>query len=129
MDVGRGLRRAALATAAAGLVFVSCWGDPRTRGKAVRLDVEPGKDATVVVEGLDRELLAELDGLTQEEWREIFPVYTGQDFPAEDDDKPAILGSYAVEGDVIRFRPRFPCVCSRGVNTVNRTSSTSRLSV
>ncbi len=109
MALGRPPRRALLA-AAAGLVLAACWGDPRTRGKIVRLDMAPGSDATVVVEGLDRELLAELDDLPEEEWREIFPVYTGQEIPEEGEGKPAILGSYAVEGGVVRFRPRFPLI-------------------
>ena len=48
--------------------------------------------------------------LARSDWRTILPVYTGSEFTKEDNAKAAMLGSYEVESDLIRFTPRFPFV-------------------
>ncbi len=79
---------------------------------ALRLDADAGSPAygTVEVVGLDAATLALLrQGLTADEWRAVFPVYTGSRIPAAGE-RPPVAGSWAVEGEVLRFRPRFPLV-------------------
>jgi hypothetical protein len=64
---------------------------------------------TVDVTGLSKEVLAGLVrlGSDTEKWNKVFSVYV--DRPGKDrKDQPAILGSYRVEKDVLRFEPRFP---------------------
>lgn len=71
-----------------------------------------GKDATVEVIGIDRETLSALEKqpeLTRERWMSCLAVRVLPALPsATTTDTPPLLGSYRVEGDVIRFVPRFP---------------------
>jgi hypothetical protein len=70
-----------------------------------------GKSApTVDVAGLSAADLAAIGklGLQGEAWSELFAVYV---VPGAGKERgPALAGSYRVEGDVLRFRPRFPLV-------------------
>jgi hypothetical protein len=73
-------------------------------------------DARPVVEvaGLPPETLKALARLEQtpEQWQRLFAVYVERG--GERGKQPAMLGSYRVEKDVLRFEPRFPLV--RGVS-------------
>ena len=45
-----------------------------------------------------------------DDWRMIFPVYTGSEFPDADSGKPPVTGTYVFDDRSIRFRPRYPLV-------------------
>ncbi|MCH8127247.1 hypothetical protein IIC38_15025 [candidate division KSB1 bacterium] len=47
--------------------------------------------------------------LSTRQWQEFFSVYTGKEIPL-DSKHPPIMGSYSVDGKIIRFQPRFPFV-------------------
>jgi hypothetical protein len=84
-----------------------------TKAPVIRLNESKGA-VTVNVTGLSKETLAGLSrlGNDTENWSRVFAVYV--DRPGKDrKDQPAILGSYRLEKDTIRFEPRFPLV--RGV--------------
>jgi hypothetical protein len=63
----------------------------------------------VSVRGLPPSTLERLAGEPREraDWVTLFSVHTAD---AIESDRPAVLGDYAVEGDAIRFRPRFSFV-------------------
>ena len=71
-----------------------------------------GKDATVEVIGIDRKTLSALEkqpGMTRERWMSCLAVRVLPALPSVTaSDTPPLLGSYRVEGDVLRFVPRFP---------------------
>ena len=73
---------------------------------AVRLDPAAG-----VVEAVDlpAAVLGHLGRLTDDDWRAIFPVYTGSQLPT-DAGKPPVAGTWVLEDRVVKFRPRFPLV-------------------
>jgi hypothetical protein len=72
------------------------------------------KEPVIEVAGLSPEELKALAKLEQtaEQWQALFAVYVERG--GERDKQPAMLGSYRVEKDVLRFQPRFPLV--RGVS-------------
>lgn len=67
---------------------------------------------TIDVIGLDPADLAMLAKVSFDasQWRAFFAVYVlkGANDPATD--RPAVLGSYRVDGGIVRFEPRFPLV-------------------
>ena len=71
-----------------------------------------GKDATVEVIGIDRKTLSALEKqpeMTRERWMSCLAVRVLPALPSvKVTDTPPLLGSYRVEGNVIRFVPRFP---------------------
>ncbi len=69
-----------------------------------------GTDANVEVIGIDRKALAALakSGMTRERWTSCLAVRVVADHPRKATDMPPLLGTYQIEGDVIRFVPRFP---------------------
>jgi len=72
------------------------------------------KEPVVEVAGLlpkELKALARLEQ-TPEQWQTLFAVYVERNGKREK--QPAMLGSYRVEKDVLRFEPRFPLV--RGVS-------------
>lgn len=75
-------------------------------------DVSHGRNTgTIEVTGIDPEILQKLDALKpdQLQWNELLPVKTIDSISVWQA-HPTILGAYAIEGDVIRFSPRFPLV-------------------
>jgi len=46
--------------------------------------------------------------MTRDRWTSFFPVRVISDSKSGSDENPPVLGSYRVEGNVIRFEPRFP---------------------
>ncbi len=66
---------------------------------------------TVEAAGLEPAVLTDLRRrhLTPEDWQSVFPVYTGHQLPTEVG-KPAVAGTWAIAGNVLRFRPRYPLV-------------------
>ncbi|NIR50210.1 hypothetical protein GWO43_17035, partial [candidate division KSB1 bacterium] len=72
-------------------------------------DSESPDFGTIEVRKLPKDLLAELRKLklNDRQWRTLLPTFTGDAFPTNQDEKPAMLGRYEIDGDVIRFRPRF----------------------
>ena len=82
----------------------------------LRLDAD---SATIEATGLDPALLRGLAGADPAEvdWRAVFPVYTGRELPA-DGEQPPVAGSWTVEEETLRFRPRYPLVA--GVDYVAR---------
>jgi hypothetical protein len=76
--------------------------EPAPKGPAIRLTKEAFE-----VTGLDR---ADLDRLAKAklepaEWTALFAVYVDN---GSGGDTPAVIGSYRVADDVLRFEPRFP---------------------
>ncbi len=63
----------------------------------------------VTIEGLNHASLTRLidKNLSREEFASLFAIYPGEQIP---ESAPSMLGEYRVEGDAIRFRPRFPLV-------------------
>ena len=80
----------------------------------VRLIDSPGSPffGTFEVLGLAPEFLNELGSreLSTEEWNAVFAVYTGSSAPDETARKPAVTGSYEIDQERLRFRPRYPLV-------------------
>lgn len=60
--------------------------------------------SAVEVSGLSRELVARMSRVNAPgQWQQLFPVYV--DAP---NNPPPMLGTYRVQGDVLRFEPQFP---------------------
>lgn len=99
------------AAAAAAVLVAALAGPPRAGAAEIRLVADAGDPhfGTVELVDLEPRLRARLADLTAGEWREVFPIYTG-DEPPVDGDLPPVLGSYDVDGPVVRFRPRYPLV-------------------
>ncbi|HXG11074.1 MAG TPA: hypothetical protein VNK04_15045 [Gemmataceae bacterium] len=96
---------------AVGAVSEYASSQPSGKGRpAIRLNrpSDTATQATFDVVGLDPAELAKLAGakLEPDQWKALLAVYVAG--AAEDRDRPAMLGSYRVEGDVLRFEPRFP---------------------
>src|SRR5438128_10641943 len=66
--------------------------------------------ATIDVLGLDRADLANLAGtsLDSSQWKALLAVYVQKGNKGESTNTPAVLGSYRVDQDAVRFEPRFP---------------------
>lgn len=62
----------------------------------------------VEVIGLSSQVLRE-NHLTPQQWRRIFPIYTGTSIP-EPGTKSPILGTYQLTSTSIQFKPQFPLV-------------------
>jgi hypothetical protein len=79
---------------------------------AIRLSKEAGSEARAAFEvvGLDPAILAQLSRgeMAPAEWIALFAVYVENAAPAGKADRPAVLGSYRVKDNVLRFEPRFP---------------------
>jgi len=69
-----------------------------------------GTDAHVEVIGIDREALAALakSEMTRERWTSCLAIRVVADRPGKVTDTPPLLGTYQIDGDLIRFVPRFP---------------------
>jgi hypothetical protein len=91
---------------------LSLWGDTAP-APSVRLRQEKDR-VTVEVAGLRKEALTGLTKLPAEsaKWAEVLEVYVDRPGQARGD-QPAMLGSCAVDREVLRFVPRYPLV--RGV--------------
>jgi hypothetical protein len=85
------------------LLFLAACGGNAADSPSLRLT-----DSAIEVTGLSGASLDALDdaALTDEQWQAIFRV-------AVADDAPAMLGAYAVDGDVVRFTPAFPLDAGR----------------
>jgi hypothetical protein len=116
------LRAARTVAAAAGLaaaLWAAVPARPESPGgrkdpSASSIRVDPGTGA-VDVAGLGAEALAALAAFKgpAEERARLFSLRVAPADGAPAGDRPAVLGSWAVEGDVLRFRPRYPL--ARGV--------------
>ncbi len=69
-----------------------------------------GTDAAVEIRGINRNARSALSqtGMTHEHWTSFLTVRVIVDPPVRTADLPPLLGSYRVDGEVIRFVPRFP---------------------
>ncbi len=80
----------------------------------VRLNAAPESPhfGTVEAANLEPSLVADLERRrpSAEDWRTIFPVYTGSEIPSAESGKPPVAGSYVIDDRSIRFRPRYPLV-------------------
>ncbi|MEE8522356.1 MAG: hypothetical protein V3T72_00365 [Thermoanaerobaculia bacterium] len=79
----------------------------------LQLNAEPetADFGTIEASGLDPRLLRRLTeaNLAEADWKAVFPVYTGRELPLSGD-KPPVVGSWTVESEKLRFRPRYPLV-------------------
>jgi hypothetical protein len=98
------------ALALGALALASAVASAAPNAVAIRLKGKAEADPRAVFEvtGIDAADLRNLTRtqLTAEQWQALFAVYAGER-PA-DGQQPAMLGSYRVEGQVLRFEPRFP---------------------
>jgi sugar phosphate isomerase/epimerase len=81
---------------------------PRTTAKGPGVRLSDSKPGTVEVVGLDQMVLASLKANPRDfaGWAALLKVIVeGEE---ADTDRPAIPGTYAVDGNTIRFTPRFP---------------------
>lgn len=60
--------------------------------------------------------------LNSRQWRRFFPVFTGHLLPEENTNKHAMLGSYTIDGGLIKFVPRFPFQAGMAYTATFRTS-------
>jgi hypothetical protein len=82
------------------------------KGLLLRLNRKAPNDlrATFDLTGLDPADLERLSkaNLEPEQWQALFPVTVAASDPAADRSQPAMLGTYRIEKDTLRFEPRFP---------------------
>ncbi|MGE3317594.1 MAG: hypothetical protein AB7O26_20985, partial [Planctomycetaceae bacterium] len=98
------------ALAKLGAVFLltapACAAEP---GSAPAIVLIPGAVPSAVMEirGLPREIFQSLQELPKDSprWKAVFSVRV--DAP-KSNDRPAMLGSYEISSDAVRFKPRFP---------------------
>ena len=85
---------------------------------AIALDQSDGK-AAIVVSGVPPTDLATLRraDMTREQWVEVLRVSIGQG-------QPAVVGTYDVDGDRVRFTPMFPLDPGRDYHVVFSSSGT-----
>jgi hypothetical protein len=69
-----------------------------------------GTDAQVEAIGIDRKTLAAIakSGMARERWMSCLAIRVVNDHPGGAADTPPLLGTYQIDGDLIRFVPRFP---------------------
>ncbi len=82
------------------------------KGLLIRLNRKPQTDlrATFDLTGLapaDLERLSR-SNLQLEQWQALFSVSVAGGTPEDDRNRPAMLGSYRIDKDAVRFEPRFP---------------------
>ena len=81
---------------------------PKTKTPTIKLSDERGTGVDVTgiptteLEALQREKM------TPAQWTTLFAVYVDRGEGADRKDQTAMLGTYRVEKDVLRFEPRFP---------------------
>ena len=75
-----------------------------------------GDLGSIQVVGFNPARLPDFHSFSQDDWRSLFPIYTGSTWP--DDNRPPLLGHYEVSPGVIRFLPTFPF--APGVSVVAR---------
>jgi hypothetical protein len=82
---------------------------PNPQGPTIRLNPGDGQ-AMVEVLGIEPNDLKALSAakFTPEQWTALFAVFTESDDAKANADRPAILGTYKVEGELLQFAPRFP---------------------
>jgi hypothetical protein len=99
---------------AAFLIFLLAIAKPQSAGCAPVIRLHGDTRPTIEVASLMPEELKALARLEQtpEQWQALFAVYVERG--GERGKQPAMLGSYRVEKDALRFEPRFPLV--RGVS-------------
>lgn len=117
------MKRTTCFVAAVALALVWATPDRRAAGRdapkgpTIRLKRKDDADtkATFEVAGLAAAQLAALakTKLEPDQWAALFAVRVYSGKPAEDKDRPAMLGSHRVEDGLLRFEPRFPL--TRGV--------------
>lgn len=111
----KSLNRLPIRIAVCAVLAVAGYGaSPPEAPPSLRLDSAPESPhyGTVEVTGLDRRLLAELEGrgLEADTWPAVLAVYTGTELPAAGSGKPPVAGSYTITAGGVRFHPRFPLV-------------------
>src|SRR5262249_39992364 len=79
----------------------------KEKGPSIRLHRPEGAKATFDVLGLEAAELAQLAKAKLEpgQWAALFAVYVENETKAE---RPAVLGTYRIDNDVIHFEPQFP---------------------
>jgi hypothetical protein len=102
------------------LLLTGCAGPPVAgAGSETGPHIRLAEDGVVEITGLPDDTLARLRDSppTPEEWRRIFPVFTGEIGPdptTSPGDRPPMFGTWTIErgieGDTVRFTPRFPLV-------------------
>lgn len=99
------------------LLLAACGGPPEAGGgPATSPRIRLADDGAVEVTGLPATTLDRLrrEPPSTEEWQRIFPLRTTDREPDgeafESGDRPPVLGSYSVQGDSVRFTPRFRLV-------------------
>jgi hypothetical protein len=93
------------------LVSAGCRLDADVPGISFQDDAAAADFGVVELTGLHRDALIALDQArpTIDQWNKIFGVFVGATVPA-DSSTLAVLGSYEINDDRVRFTPRFPPV-------------------
>lgn len=113
MDLSRAA--AALALLSLALIGPGCGAaaaaEPAAAGLRLNTDAGSLDFGTVEATGLAAEILEQLrhQDWTAPDRQATFAVYTGSEPPLRGG-KPAVSGEWAVDGEVLRFRPRYPLV-------------------
>jgi hypothetical protein len=89
------------------IAAVPAWGDS---GPSIRLDPPDGRRAGFAVVGLPASVVSMLSEKPPgaDRWQALFAVSTVPSEPSGADALPPLLGSYHVDGPLLRFQPRFP---------------------
>jgi hypothetical protein len=97
------------------LLGVASGGASRVPEAGPTIKIRDDKGTAVDVTGLTANDLAALAklGTKAEEWTPVFALYVARAEGKDRTDQPALVGDYRIEGEVLRFTPRFPLV--RGV--------------
>jgi hypothetical protein len=81
--------------------------DPAPRQPAIRLNADKGRFEVSDLDPSDLRALAG-DDTGPVPWAQLFAVYTDSGGAAAPGERPPILGTYRVEGNLLVFQPRFP---------------------
>lgn len=79
-----------------------------------------GKGQTIDVHGLTGADLQALAGwkADAEQWTRLLGVYVERKEGKNSGDQPAVLGTYRIEGALLRFQPRYPLVPGLGYRVI-----------
>ena len=87
------------------LVLLLLTGSVHSQSPAVPT-IRLGDRGSIEAVDFDPDRLPGFHSFSQDDWRSLFPIYTGSTWPK--DDRPHLLGRYEVGPNVIRFLPTFP---------------------
>jgi hypothetical protein len=93
----------------AALAFASCTGRASDGPPQIQLNTSR-QPASIEVSGLDKSVLSAISRrqLSEDEWSALLRVSVEPSSAGSNGDMPPVVGSYTLDGNVIRFTPMFP---------------------